>query len=176
MAGLVHVYTGNGKGKTTSALGLCFRALGRGFTVHFIQFMKGDPDYGEIRSATIISEMHVKQFGTGSFIQKRDPSNEDIRLAEDGLGHARKVMELLPNKGKNALIVLDELNVALHFELVTLEDVIRLIRERPTELELVITGRGARPEIIEIADYVTEMREIKHPYQKGIMARKGIEH
>ena len=176
MAGLVHIYTGNGKGKTTSALGLCFRALGRGFEVHFIQFMKGDPDYGEIRSADRHPGMHIKQFGSSSFVDKEDPSEEDLRLAEEGMRYIREIMGSLPEEGRNVLMVLDELNVALDFELVVSEDVLQLMRQKPEELELVITGRGAKADIVEMADYVTEMREIKHPYQKGIMAREGIEH
>lgn len=176
MAGLVHVYTGNGKGKTTSALGLCFRALGRGFEVYFIQFMKGDAEYGEIRSAGKYSRMHIRQFGRKAFVEKGNPSEEDLRLAKVGLEYAREIMGSLADEGKGVVMVLDELNVALDFELVKTEDVVRLVQEKPKELELIITGRGARPEIVELADYVTEMREIKHPYRKGTMAREGIEY
>ena len=181
MTGLIHVYTGNGKGKTTSALGLCFRALGRGFEVYFIQFMKGDAEYGEVRSAQEHPRMHVKQFGTKEFIRKGNPSEEDIRLAHQGIEYAGEVMEkLIKNgeggNGENTLMVLDELNVALDFGLVTINEVLKLIREKPSEMELVITGRGAPGEIVDQADYLTEMKEIKHPYQKGVMARKGIEY
>ena len=184
MTGLIHVYTGNGKGKTTSALGLCFRALGRGFEVYFIQFMKGDAEYGELRSARVHPGMHVKQFGTKEFIQKGNPSEEDIRLAHQGMEYAEEIMEGVVEKvrgGKTVnekltLMVLDELNVAVDFGLVTVKEVMQLLRRKPSEMELVITGRGAPEEIVDQADYVTEMKEIKHPYQQGVVARKGIEY
>jgi cob(I)alamin adenosyltransferase len=178
MAGLIHVYTGNGKGKTTAALGLCFRALGRGYRIHFIQFMKGDADYGEIRKAAKEPEMIVRQFGGKGFIRKGEPGEEDIALAREGLEYTRTVMsELEPEVPFNRmLMVLDELNMAIDFDLLDEEEIVRVITEKPTELELVITGRNARERIIDLADYVTEMKEIKHPYREGIMARKGIEY
>lgn len=178
-AGLIHVYTGNGKGKTTAALGLCFRALGRGFEVHLIQFMKGDPDYGEIRKSLNEQRMHVRQFGGKGFIKKGNPSEEDTALAEEGLAYAQDVMKGLAQEeggGGETIMVLDELNMAVDFGLLDENAVVDLIKGKPTELELVITGRNASDRIIELADYVTEMREIKHPYQQGIMARKGIEY
>ncbi|MCK4614302.1 MAG: cob(I)yrinic acid a,c-diamide adenosyltransferase [Thermoplasmata archaeon] len=175
MTGLIHVYTGNGKGKTTAALGLCLRALGRGYTVHFIQFMKGSPDYGEIKAAKAFKDLHIKQFGRAGFVDKAHPTEADVRLAQEGLDHAGKVMESLPADGREVLMVLDELNVALEFGLLSMDQVLALIRHKPKELELVITGRNAPPWIIEVADYATEMREIMHPFTKGIKARKGIE-
>jgi len=176
MTGLIHIYTGNGKGKTTASLGLAFRAMGKGFTVHFIQFMKGDLEYGEVKTAERFPEFHLKQFGRPVFVDKKNPAEVDIRLAQQGLEYARETMSGLPDSGRKMLMVLDELNVALDFNLLNLEDVLDILHNKPSELELVITGRYAMQELIDIADYVTEMKEIKHPYMKGILARNGIEH
>lgn len=175
MTGLVHVYTGNGKGKTTASLGLCFRALGRGYTVFFFQFMKGDLGYGEILSAGQFPSMQVRQFGRDAWVNKNDPDPEDVKLAQEGIDHVKKTMAGVDSEGKDVLMVLDELNVAVDFGLVQVDDVVDLIASKPRDLELVITGRGARGEVTDLANYVTEMREIKHPYQDGIQARKGIE-
>lgn len=176
MSGLIHIYTGNGKGKTTASLGLAFRAMGKGFTVYFIQFMKGDIEYGEVKTAGRFPEFHLKQFGRPVFVDKNNPAEVDVRLAREGMEYARETMAFLPDNGKKTLMVLDELNVAVYFNLVEIEDVLELVKAKPRELELVITGRYASQELIDIADYVTEMKEIKHPYMKGILARNGIEH
>ncbi len=176
MTGLVHVYAGNGKGKTTAALGLSLRALGRDFTVYFIQFMKGDPNYGEARMAEKLAGFNFFQFGTTNFVDRKNPDPTDIQLARHGLAYAIQVMRSLPENGKGVLMVLDELNVALDFDLIRLEDVLNLISGKPEEMELVITGRNPHPQVLELADYFTEMKEHKHPYMKGIMAREGIEH
>lgn len=176
MTGFMHVYAGNGKGKTTAALGLSLRALGRDFTVYFIQFMKGDPEYGEARMADKLAGFHFYQFGTTKFVDRNDPDTIDIQMARQGLSHAHQVMMALPENGKRVVMVLDELNVALDFNLVELEEVLKLISGKPEEMELVITGRDPHPKVLELADYFTEMKEHKHPYTKGIMAREGIEH
>ena len=173
--GLIHVYTGDGKGKTTAALGLCFRALGHGFTVHFIQFMKGDSDYGEVRQAASTPGMNLIRFGRNTWVDRNRPDEIDIGLAREGLDHARLLMASMRDWGRNTLMVLDELNVAMDYGLLTPWDVMDLVHAKPPGLELVITGRGAHEEILGLAHYVTEMREIKHPYRLGIPARTGIE-
>lgn len=170
--GLVHVYTGDGKGKTTAALGLALRAVGHGLKVYMIQFMKGNINYGELTASKQIQNLTIKQFGRAEFVSKKNPKAIDISLAEEALSHAK---EVLGNK-KHDVVILDEINVAIEWKLISLNDVIRLLQQRPKNVELILTGRYARPKIIAIADLVTEMKEIKHPYQKGIEARKGIDY
>jgi len=168
--GYVHVYTGNGKGKTTAAFGLAMRARGRGKKVCIIQFMKPDEGYGEQISARKLGiELHA--FGTNRFVNKKNPRKEDIERAEQALQFAREKL-----REDYDLLILDEINVALDFNLIKLDDVMELIDSLPEKTELVLTGRYAKPEIIEKADLVTEMREVKHYYTKGVMAREGIEY
>lgn len=167
--GLIQVYTGNGKGKTTAALGLALRASGGGFRVGFIQFMKGTLDCGEHK--------FVKRFPAFEIIQPAKTSYWD-QPAADRLADARRALELSQHalaSGKYDMVILDEIMSAFHYELLALDDVISLIKSKPAQLELVLTGRGAPPEVIELADLVTEMREIKHPYERGIPARRGVE-
>jgi len=170
--GLVQVYTGSGKGKTTAALGLGFRALGKGFKVFMIQFMKGDIEYGELVTARKLSGFKIEQFGRPEFVDRSNPAQIDIELAKQGLKRAKQILE----ENKYDLLILDEINVALDWKLVDLEEVIELIRKKPSNMELVLTGRYAHPKIIELADLVTNMDEVKHPYHQGILARDGIEH
>lgn len=170
--GLIQVYTGDGKGKTTASLGLALRALGHGWRVKIIQFMKGDPGYGEITAAKGLAGLDIIQSGRPEFVNKKNPDPEDIRLARQGLDEATRA---LAEKDLD-LLILDELNVALDFNLVSLEDVLRLIERKPPRLELVLTGRNAHEQVISRADLVSEIREIKHPYRRGIPARDGIEH
>lgn len=169
--GLVMVLTGNGKGKTTSALGQAIRAIGHGFNVYMIQFMKGRK-YGEIIAAEkYLSDFTVENFGLDSFVMKDNPAPVDIELAKKGLQRAR---ELIMSEGYD-MIILDEINVALDFKLVSLEEALELIKNKPPKLNLILTGRNAPPEIIEIADMVSEVKEIKHHYAAGIKDRAGIE-
>ena len=169
--GMVQVYTGNGKGKTTAALGLALRAAGQGRKVWIVQFMKGKTNYGELRSAKKLGII-IRQFGRPDFVDKQNPDPLDFRGAQQALAFASQVM-----KTKRCdLLVLDELNVALDFKLVGLKQALTLIAEKPEGLELVITGRYAPREIIRRADLVTEMKEVKHYYAKGVTARKGIEY
>ena len=170
--GCIHVYTGNGKGKSTAALGLAIRGVGKGLKVYMIQFMKGDIEYGEVVSARRIPNFQLVQFGRPDFVDKTDPDPRDIDLARQGLEHAREIID----SGDWDIVILDELNVALDWHLVQVEDVLDLIDRKPSHVELVLTGRYARPEVIDKADYVTEMHELKHPYNRGILAREGIEH
>ncbi len=168
--GYVHIYTGNGKGKTTAAFGLAMRAAGRGKRVCIIQFMKPDDGYGEQISARKLG-IEVYAFGTNKFVNKNNPSDEDIELAQNALKLAKSKI----NDGYD-LVILDELNVAIDFNLVSLNDVLDLISQLPETTEMVITGRYAKDDLIEKADLVTEMKEIKHYFRKGVLAREGIEY
>jgi cob(I)alamin adenosyltransferase len=168
--GYVHVYTGPGKGKTTAALGLGLRAVGAGLKVYMIQFMKGRR-YSELDSVENIPNFTISQYGRDEFVSKENPKKIDIDLAQKGFVHAKNIIK----NGKYDLVILDEINVAVDYNLIPLKDVIKLINEKPEKLELVLTGRYAHPDIIKSADIVTEMLEIKHPYQEGVNARKGID-
>jgi cob(I)alamin adenosyltransferase len=169
--GYVHIYTGNGKGKTTAALGLSLRAAGAGLRVVIAQFAKGI-ETNEIKALRkFTGRITVRQFGTRSLI-KRNPSKIDRTLALRGLASAEKIMA----GGRYDVVILDELCVACHFNLVPVQRVVELIRNRPKNVEVIITGRNAPPELIEAADVVTEMRDVKHYFTKGIRARRGIEY
>ncbi len=170
--GLIQVYTGEGKGKTTAALGQAVRAAGQGLRVCIVQFMKGWPHYGELPALAAIPAITIRQFGRAEFVNKASPDPQDIREAEEGLAYARQAML----SGQYDIIVLDEVNMALDFELIPLADVLRLCDEKPEHIELILTGRCAPPEIIRRADLVTEMRSLKHPYDRGIQSRQGIEY
>ena len=169
--GLVQVYTGNGKGKTTASLGLALRAIGRGMKVCMIQFMK-NAKYGEILTAEKLSNLKIVQYGRNCFVNKEKPEKIDVELAHDGLKHAKQIIM----GGEYDLVILDEINVALNFKLVSLEDVLGLIRNKPAHVELVLTGRYADKKIVEIADLVTEMLDIKHPFREGVQIREGIDY
>jgi cob(I)alamin adenosyltransferase len=170
--GLVQVYTGEGKGKTSAAFGLALRAIGRGLKVYIIQFIKGGFDYGELYIIGRLPNIELKAFGTGKFVTEKPPRKEDIKHAEDALQLAEKVVE----SGEYDVVILDEINVALNLKLIKIEGVLELMKNKPKHVELVLTGRYATKEIVEVADLVTEMREIKHPFNKGFQARKGIEY
>ena len=171
--GYVQVYTGDGKGKTTAALGLAFRAVGHGMKVFIIQFMKGSIFYGELKTAQMLSPyVTIVQKGREEFVHRDNPHPEDIRLAQEGIALAKEIME----RNEHDILILDEINVALDFGLVKLEQVMDLIDNKPKDMELVLTGRYAHPEIVKKADLVTEMVEIRHYYsEKGVDARDGIE-
>lgn len=168
--GYIHVYTGPGKGKTTAALGLGLRAAGAGLKVHMVQFMKGRR-YSELDTIENITNFTISQHGRDEFVSKENPDQIDIDLAQKGFTYAKDII----NNGKYDMVILDEINVAIDYNLIILKDVIKLLVEKPEKLELILTGRDAHPEIVKIADLVTEMLEIKHPYQQGITARKGID-
>ncbi|HID73934.1 MAG TPA: cob(I)yrinic acid a,c-diamide adenosyltransferase [Thermoplasmata archaeon] len=167
---MVHVYTGNGKGKTTAAVGLAVRARGRGLRVLIVQFMKGGVPYGEVGPLRNLG-IEVHQFGRPDFVDPHDPNPADIRMAGEALSFAAERIR----SGEYDLVVLDEVNVAAAWGLVPLESVLSLVKERPEHMELVLTGRYAPPELIEAADLVTEMREVKHYFRKGVTARDAIE-
>jgi cob(I)alamin adenosyltransferase len=168
--GYVHVYTGPGKGKTTAAIGLGIRAAGAGMKVHMVQFMKGRR-YSEIDTIEKIPNFSITQHGRDEFVSKENPEQVDIDLAQKGFKYSKEII----NDGKYDMIILDEINVAVDYNLISIEDLTKLIEEKPEGLELILTGRYAHPEIVRYADLVTEMLEIKHPYQQGIEARKGID-
>ncbi len=170
MKGYVQVYTGDGKGKTTAALGLALRAAGAGLNVYFAQFVKGMKS-SEIESVKKLSDrITIRQYGNVSFINGT-PGKEDISAARKGLTEAREYML----SGRYQVIILDEANIATHYNLFSAEDLLELVRLKPDDVELVITGRYANQRIIEAADLVTEMKDIKHYYRNGISARDGIE-
>jgi cob(I)alamin adenosyltransferase len=169
--GLVFVYTGNGKGKTTAALGLAIRAIGYGRKVLIIQFMKGR-DYGEtLALEKYLPSITLYKCGQDSFVMKNNLSPLDIELAQKGLEMAREAVY----SESYDLVILDEINVAINFKLLPLQEVLDLIKNKPEKLDLGLTGRYAAPEIIELADLVTEMKEIKHPFSVGVPAREGFE-
>ncbi|MBN2062842.1 MAG: cob(I)yrinic acid a,c-diamide adenosyltransferase [Deltaproteobacteria bacterium] len=170
MKGYVQVYTGDGKGKTTAALGLALRAVGAGLRVYIAQFLKG-MEYSELHSIERYSDLiTLRQYGTKCFINGK-PGGEDFRLSRLGFEESREAIL----SGKYQLVILDEANIAVFFGLLKVEDLIELIDIRPADVELVITGRYADPELMEKADLVTEMKEIKHYYAGGVQAREGIE-
>jgi cob(I)alamin adenosyltransferase len=168
--GLIHVYTGDGKGKTTAAIGIGVRAVGSGLRVHMIQFMKGRR-YSELDALERLPGFTVVQFGRDEFVSKKKPEQIDIDLAQKGLAHAQEVLR----KNEYDVIILDEINVAVDYHLISLADVLKLMKMKPDSMELILTGRYANPELVRQADLVSEMLEIKHPYQKGVPARKGID-
>jgi cob(I)alamin adenosyltransferase len=168
--GLLQVYTGDGKGKTTAALGLALRAWGRGLKVCMIQFMKKGEDYGEILALRRM-EVDLYQFGSDRLITKNSVHPEDVKLAHRALAFAESVLV----SGEYDVIILDEINVALFFGLVDPEEVLSALRRRRKDVEVILTGRNAPPEIIAEADLVTRMVAEKHPYDKGVIARAGIE-
>jgi len=169
---VLQVYTGDGKGKTTAAFGLALRAVGHGWRVLVIQFMKGDPSYGEVQAARQLPGLEVKQFGLPTFVERGNPKPEDIALARQGMAAADQALR----SGKYQLVILDEINVAVDYGLVRLEDLVALIERCPREVELVLTGRSAKRPVIERADLVSEVRNVKHPFDRGVVSRVGIDH
>ena len=170
--GLVQVFTGNGKGKTTAALGTVIRAAGHGFRIYIVSFMKGDYAYGEYKTLSSLPNIEISQFG---FRKLTDPANitpEEKEQARLALAAAREAVL----SGKYDIVMLDEVNVALGYDLIELEEIIDLINIKPPKVELILTGRYADNRLIEMADLVTEMVNVKHPFDKGIKARKGIEY
>ncbi len=169
--GCIQIYTGDGKGKTTAALGLSLRAIGAGYKIFFAQFIKGMP-YSEIDALKkLSSDITIKQFGLECFI-KNEPTRNDKMAAQKGLKSVAQVID----SGKYDIVIMDEVIIALYYKLITVEDLLKVIKSKPEHMEIIITGRKAPQELIDIADLVTEMVEIKHYYKKGIEARKGIEY
>jgi len=171
--GYVQVYTGNCKGKTTAALGLAFRAMGSGYRTYIGQFMKGQ-EYGELESARMTAPfITIEQYGRKDLVHVKDPPlPEDVRMAADGLARARLAMA----SGEYSIVVFDEILTARCFNLVSVATILEVIREKPDNVEMVLTGRYAPQEVIDAADLVTEMVEVKHYFMKGVGARRGIEY
>lgn len=175
--GYIHVYTGNGKGKTTAAFGLAVRALCAGKSIYVGQFVKS-MKYNETRIEQLFAnadnsfgKITIEQLGRGCFIDK-EPEQTDIDTAHEALAHCKAIME----EGKFDVVILDELCIALHFHLLTEEEVLSALRERAENVEVVITGRKAPQSLVDIADLVTDMQEVKHYYTQGILSRNGIDH
>lgn len=170
MNGYVQVYTGNGKGKTTAAIGLAIRALGAGWRVFIAQFLK-TAGYSEHKALARFSDLvTIETYGRNVFV-RGTPEDEDIRLAQEAM---QKITARVAS-GDYRLVVLDEANVAVHYGLIRLEQILDLIEQSPQEIEFVITGRHADPRLIARADLVTEMQEVKHYYLQGVKARVGVE-
>ena len=170
MKGFVQVYTGDGKGKTTAAIGLAVRAVGAGLKVFIGQFVKG-MEYRELKSLErFYPEIKVKQYGRAKFVHNK-PVEEDFAAARAGYEEIKEVIK----SGQYDLVILDEASIAVYFKILSVEDLLTLIDMKPESVELVFTGRKADPKLIEKADLVTEMREVKHYYSDGVLAREGIE-
>jgi len=169
---MVQIFTGNGKGKTSAALGTVLRASGHGLKVFIVFFMKGNYPYGEYASLSRLPNVDVASFGFRRLTDKANIKPEEIEQAKLALQAARKAML----SGNYDLVVLDEVNVAVNFKLIDLDEVVKLINDKPQKVELILTGRYADARLIEMADLATEMVKLKHPYDKGVKARKGIEY
>ncbi len=170
--GFIQCYTGDGKGKTTAALGLALRAAGHNKKIIVFQFMKGQINYGELESIKKLSpNVKIIQGGRKEFVSKENPEEIDIKLAKDCWDKAK---EAIFSKNYD-IVILDELNVALDFKLLPIDEIISTLKDKPENVEIIITGRYAPKEIIEISDLVTEMKEVKHYYNKGIPEREGFE-
>ncbi len=171
--GLIEVYTGDGKGKSTAAFGLALRASGWGMHTAIVQFMKPGEGYGETEAIAQIPHIHLYSFGIKGFLRKGEqPDQESLKAASAAMQKAVQMM----NDPNIDILILDEINNAIYFDLVSEEEVLSLLDQKRPDQELILTGRSATAVIIARADLVTEMKEIKHPYQKGISARRGIEY
>lgn len=165
------VITGNGKGKTTSAWGQAVRAIGHGFRVCMIQFMKGGA-CGEVAAAQKYLPIEVRHFGLDHFVKRNNPSALDKELAQQGLTTAKTIID----SGEYDMVILDEINLVLDFRLVALEEVLEMVKNKPPELHLIMTGRNAPAALIELADTVSEIIEVKHHHTVGIKSHQGIEY
>ena len=173
--GLIQIYTGTGKGKTTAAIGAGIRAVGQGLRVHMIQFLKGGdnfPPYGEVRALEQIPRFTLEQFGPSHFIEPGAISDEDRKIVRRGLQQAGEVL----SSGDYDLVILDEINVVLHLGMATLQEILDLLDRKATQTEVILTGRGAPEALFERADLVSRIDAVKHPFDKGIKARPGIEY
>ncbi len=171
-SGLIQIFTGDGKGKTSAALGVVLRALGHGLRVCIVAFMKGDYPYGEWEVLSRLPNVRIARFGFRTFTDPTNVKPEEIEQAKQALAAAREAML----SGNYDLVMLDEVNVAAAWKLVDLDEVVRLIQDKPPNVELILTGRHADSRLIQLADLVTECLKIKHPYDKGITSRKGIDY
>ena len=170
--GLVEIFTGDGKGKTSASLGIALRAAGHGLRVHIVFFMKGEFPYGEQKILAELPNITFARFGFETFVEPTDVKPEEKEEGRKALEEARKAMLSL----EYDVIILDEVNVAVSWKLIDIEEVIKLIKDKPENVELILTGRYADARIIELADLVTDMVKVKHPYDKGILSRRGIDY
>jgi cob(I)alamin adenosyltransferase len=172
--GLIIVNTGPGKGKTTAAMGTALRAVGQGMRVLMLQFLKGSWHYGELDAVKAFGDNFImKQMGRGFVkVGTEKPDPEDVRMVEDAWGEAVNAMQ----SGEWDLLVLDEINYAISYGMLDPAKVVEALQSKPEQVHVILTGRNAHPTIVEIADTVTEMRQVKHAYEKGVMAQRGIEY
>jgi len=173
--GLIIVHTGPGKGKTTAALGIGFRAVGQGLKVLMVQFIKGSWHYGELDAAQLLGEdrFTILPMGRGFVkVGEEKPDPEDVRRVEEAWQFSRQKI----SSGDYDLVILDEINYAISYKMLDPEQVVEALKAKPEMVHVILTGRNAHPSITEIADLVTEMREVKHPYQKGVLAQRGIDY
>jgi cob(I)alamin adenosyltransferase len=173
--GLLIVYTGPGKGKTTCALGTAFRAVGQGLRVLMVQFIKGSWHYGELDAAKMLGDdkFEIRPMGRGFVkVGGADTDPEDVRMSDEAWEYGREQIY----SGKYDLVVLDEINYVISYKMLDAERVVDALTERPENVHVICTGRNAHPKLVEAADLVTEMKEVKHPYTKGILAQRGIDY
>ena len=173
--GLVIVFSGPGKGKTTAALGTAFRAVGQGLRVMMVQFIKGSWHYGELDACRKLGEESIQILPMGRGFVKvgaEKPDTEDVRMVEEAWQYARRSILC----GEYDIVILDEINYAITYKMLDPAKVVEVLHGKPEMVHVILTGRNAHPSIVECADMVTEMREVKHPYQKGILAQRGIEY
>ena len=170
--GLVEIFTGDGKGKTSAALGIALRALGHNLRVHVIFFMKGGYPYSERQMLAQLHNISFSSFGQDYFVDPNNIKPEAKEEARKGLDKAHEVL----HSGNHDVVILDEINVAVGWKLLEVSEVLQLIKNKPKNVELILTGRYADPRLIDVADLVTEMMEVKHPYGKGVKARGGIDY
>jgi cob(I)alamin adenosyltransferase len=168
--GLIIVHTGDGKGKTTAALGVALRACGYGMRVIMLQFFKGKWKYGELRSAPRLETFEIQPMGKGFTWESKDVEVDKAMVRDAWRAAQEKILS-----GNYDVVVLDEINYALSYGFLPVTDIVEFLKNKPAMLHVILTGRDAKPEILEIADLVTEMRQIKHPFEQGISAQKGIE-
>jgi cob(I)alamin adenosyltransferase len=168
--GYIHIYTGNGKGKTTAALGLAVRAAGYGMKTYIGQFMKGQ-HYGELTALHDHPCITIEQYGDVDCVHREEITQKHVDQAQQGLKRAREIMR----SNHYDIIILDEINVAVWFELISTRQVLEFLDHRPKHVEIILTGRRAPSAFVEIADVVSEVKEVKHYYRRGIIARTGIE-
>ncbi len=172
LRGMVQIFTGEGKGKTSAGLGTVVRALGRGYRVCIVVFMKGNYPYSEWKFFSQVTDVEIARFGYNSFTNPYDVKPEEKEQAVQALAFAREAML----SGRYDVLMLDEICVASGWGLIPVEDVMKLINDRPANIELIMTGRDVDQRLVEAADMVTECRKVKHPYDKGILARKGLDY
>ncbi len=173
--GLLIIYTGNGKGKTSAAMGTGFRAVGQGMKVLMVQFIKGDWHYGELDTAKMLGDERFQMIPMGRGFVKvgtEEPDPEDVKLVRNAWEFGKEKLFA----AQHEVLILDEINYAIHYGMLPVEEVAQALERRPENVHVILTGRNAHSSLIELADLVTEMKEIKHPFQKGILAQRGIDY